>query len=60
VAGFLEKKLQSIIAGQNHLKQLRIGPLRWEMAVADFLETYQTWLPSENFDNVEWIPQQWA
>jgi len=40
VAGFLEKKYRSIIPGQNHLKQLRDEPLCWEMAVADFLETF--------------------
>jgi len=55
VAGFLGKKHWYIITGQNHLKQLRDGPLRWEMAVADFLETFETWLPLENFDNAEWI-----
>jgi hypothetical protein len=37
VAGFLEKKYRSIIPGQNHFKQMRNGPLRWEMAVADIL-----------------------
>jgi hypothetical protein len=53
VAGFLEKKHWSIIPGQNCLKLMRNGPLRWEMAVADILETFDTWLPSENFDNAE-------
>ena len=42
VAGFLEKKHQSIIPGQNRWKQMRNGPLRWEMAVADFLDTFNT------------------
>jgi hypothetical protein len=60
VAGFLEKKHRSIIPGQNRLKQMRNGPLRWEMAVADFLETFDTWLPLENFDNAEWIRRQWV
>ena len=53
VAGFLEKKHRSINRGQNCLKQLRNGPLHWEMAVAEFLETFETWLPWENFDNAE-------
>jgi hypothetical protein len=53
VAGFLEKKHRSIIRGQNRLKQLRDGPLHWETVVADFLETFETWLPLENFDNAE-------
>jgi hypothetical protein len=43
---------------QNHLKQLGAEPLRWEMAVADFLETFQTWLPLEHFHNAKWIWQQ--
>jgi hypothetical protein len=60
VAGFLEKKHRFIIPGQNRLKQLRTGPLHWEMAVADFLETFETWLPLENFDNAEWIRRQWV
>jgi hypothetical protein len=41
-AGFLEKKHRSIIRGQNRLKQLRDGPLHWETADADFLETFET------------------
>ena len=42
------------------MKQLRDGPLLWETAVADFLETFNTWLPWENFDNAEWIWRQWV
>jgi hypothetical protein len=53
VAGFLKKKYRSIIPEQNRLKQLQAGPLRWKMAVADFWETFETWLPLENFDNAE-------
>jgi len=60
VAGFLEKKHRSIIPGQDRLKQLRDGPLGWEMAVADPLETFETWLPLENVDNAEWIWRQWV
>ena len=60
VAGFLEKKHWSIIPGQNYLKQQRDGPLNWETAVADFLETFEKWLPLENFDNAEWIRRQWV
>jgi len=30
------------------------------MAVADFFETFETWLALENFDNAEWIWQQWV
>jgi len=60
VAGFREKKHRSIIPGQNRLKQQRNGPLRWEMACADFLESFETWLPLENLDNAEWIRRQWV
>jgi hypothetical protein len=51
VAGFLEKKHPSNIRGQNSLKKLRDAPLRWEMAVGDCLQTFETWLPLEIFDN---------
>jgi hypothetical protein len=60
VAGFPEKKHRSIILGQNHLNQQRDGPLPWEMAVSHFLETFEKWLPLENFDNAEWFRQQWV
>jgi hypothetical protein len=60
VAGFLEKKHQSIIKGQNCLKQLLYGPLHWDTAVADFLESFKTQLPLENLDNAEWIRRQWV
>jgi len=58
VAGFLERKHQSIIPGQNCSKQLLNGLLHREMAVADCLETFDKWLPLENFDNAEWIRRQ--
>jgi hypothetical protein len=58
VAGFLEKMHWSIIRGQNRLKQLSDGPLHWETAVADFLETFETWLPLDNLHNAEWICRQ--
>ena len=58
VAGFLEKKHRSIIWGQNRLKQVRDGPLHWVTAVADFLATFETWLPLVNFDNADWIRWQ--
>jgi len=58
VAGSLEKKHQSIIPGQNLVKQQRDGPRHWETAVADFLETFGKWLPLENFNNAEWIRRQ--
>jgi hypothetical protein len=60
VAGFLEKKHRSIIPGYNRLKQLQNGPLCWKMVVADFLNTIQTWLRLENFNNAEWIWQEWV
>jgi len=60
VAGFLEKKNRSIIRGQNRLKQLRHGRLHWGTAVADFLETFETRLPLDNFDNAERIRRQWV
>ena len=60
MAGFLKKKHWSSIQGQNHLKPLRDGPLHWETAVADFLETFECWLQLDNFDNAEWIRPQWV
>ena len=30
------------------------------MVVADFLDTFTTWLPLENLDNAEWIRRQWV
>jgi len=60
VAGFLEKKNRSRIRGQNWLNQFQDGPLRWEMVVADILETFETWLPLENSHNAEWIRRQWV
>ena len=42
------------------MKQLRDGPLRREMAVADFIETFETWLPLDNFDNAESTRRQWV
>jgi len=58
VAGLLKKKHRSILWGQNRLKRVCVGPLHWEMAVADFLETLEKWVPLENFDNAEWIRWQ--
>jgi len=58
VSGFLEKKHHSIIWGLNLFKQLRDGPLHWETAVADCLQTFETWLPLNIFDNAEWICRQ--
>jgi len=55
VAGFLEKKHRSIFWGQNRLKQLRDGPLHWEMVVADFLVTVETGLHLHKFDHAKWI-----
>jgi len=55
VAGFLEKKHQSIIWGQNRFKQVSDIPLHWETAVADHLATFENCLPLINFHNAEWI-----
>jgi hypothetical protein len=60
VAGSLWKKHRSIIPGQNFLNQMRNGPLLWATAVADFLETFESWLPLENFNNATWIWRQWV
>jgi len=59
-ARFLEKKHQSMIRGQNCLYQVWPGPLHWEMAVADHLETFENWLPLDNSDIAEWIRWQWV
>jgi len=48
VAGFLKQKHRSIIPGLNGLKQLRDGPLHWEMVVADVLVTIKTSPQLEN------------
>jgi len=56
----LEKKHWSNIPGKNCLKQQRDGTLHWETAVADFLETFEQWLPLEDFNNAEWIRRQWV
>jgi len=58
VAVFLEKKHRSISRGQNRLKLLRDGPLQWETAVADFLETFESLLSLDDFDNAKWIRRQ--
>ena len=58
VAEFHEKKHQSSIRGQNRVKWLRDGPVHCEMEVAEFLETFETWLHLENFDYVERIWRQ--
>ena len=42
------------------MKQRRDGPLYLETAIADFLETFKTWLPLESLDNAEWIRRQWV
>jgi len=55
VAGFLQKKYRSIFLGQNRLNQQQSGPLNWEMAGAEFVESFKTWLPLENFNNAECI-----
>ena len=55
VAGFVGKQHWSIIREHNFLKQLQDGPLDWEMAVADYLESFEPWLPLQNFDNAEWM-----
>jgi len=43
---------------QNRLKQVWDGPLHSDTAVADFLETFDTSLPLDNFHNAEWIDRQ--
>ena len=60
MAGFLEKKHQSIIRGHNCLNQVQDGLLHWERVVADFLVTFESWLPSVNLDIAEWICRQWV
>jgi hypothetical protein len=60
VAGFLEKKHQSIIWGQNHLIKLQDEPLHRETAVAVFLETFETWRTEENFNTAETIQRLWG
>jgi hypothetical protein len=60
VAGFVKKKHRPIIKEQNQLIQLTYGPLHWETEVADFLETFKTWLTLNNFNNAKWIRRQWV
>jgi hypothetical protein len=49
VAGFLEKKHRPSIDGKKHLKQVWVGPLPCEMVIAEVFETFQNWLPLDNF-----------
>jgi hypothetical protein len=58
VAGFVEKKHKEIIPGSNRLKLQCHGVLHWESAVADFIETYDQWMPWANFGNSEWTRHQ--
>jgi hypothetical protein len=58
VAGFLKKKPQSIMRGQNCLKQIQDGPLHGETEVTQCLATFNIWLLLVNFDNAEWILRQ--
>ena len=51
MAGVLKTKHWSIIQGQNHLKQLRVGPLHCETMVADIMVSFQDWIPLDNFDH---------
>ena len=60
VAGFVQKKHRSIIRGQNLLKQVRDGLLHREMVVADIIATFEIRLRLVNFDDAEWIRQQWV
>jgi hypothetical protein len=53
VAGIPEGKHRSIIWRQNWSEQIRNGHLHWETAVADFWETFETWLPLDNFENAK-------
>ena len=60
VADFFQRKYQSIMRGQNYLNDVRNAPLHWEMAVSDFLETFENGLPLDTFDNGEWIRRLWV
>ena len=60
MAGCLEKKYQSMILGQNRLKQVRDGPLHSVTAVADSLEPFANLLPLVNFGNAGLIRRQWV
>jgi len=51
VSGFLGKKHQSIIQGQNHLTQLWDRPLYRVTVVADMIMTFQSWLQVEYFNS---------
>jgi len=59
VVGFLEKKHQSMIRGQNRWKKVWDGPLHREMAVADRLASFKNWLLLICSDSSEWIRRQW-
>jgi hypothetical protein len=58
VAGFLEKKHRSIVRGQNQYIQVRAGHLHREMAVEDFIATFETSLPLVILDNADCIHRQ--
>jgi hypothetical protein len=42
------------------LKHVLNAPLHRETALGDCLETFEVWLPLDNFDNAEWIRRQWV
>ena len=60
---FIVKKHPIIVQGPNRLKRVRIdgrcGPELFEAAVSDFIQTYEGWLPLQNFDNCECTRHLW-
>jgi len=57
VPRLLKKKHRSTIPAQNSLNYLPDGSLHRVTEVAGFLQTFNTWLPLEDFNNAEWIRQ---
>ena len=60
---FIISKHPVIIQGPNRLKYLRVdgrcGPEFLEVAVSDFIQTYEQWLPLNEFDNCECTRYLW-
>jgi len=55
VAGHEAKKHYGSTQKQSHLKLIPDGSPQWEIVVADYLVTFETWLLLEKLGNSHWI-----
>ena len=60
---FIISKHPIIVQGPNRLRYIRIdgrcGPEFMEVAVSDFIRTYEQWLPLDEFNNCECTRHMW-